>query len=83
MACPGNANQCIRTWYKNDDKTSVANMCGNDEDCKNEKDACDKIKEGKCAVGCCDKDLCNAVSPVSFSVLLMALCSVLGLALLK
>ena len=57
--CPGDANQCIRIWVKNDDQTTVVNRCGNDKDCEILKKVCDEIKE-KCAVGCCDKDLCNA-----------------------
>ena len=83
MPCSEKQNRCIRTWAKKDDETLVVNQCGTEADCKTLKDACDKTKEGKCAVGCCDKDLCNAGPPVSFSLFLTAVCSALGLALLK
>ena len=78
--CPG--DQCIRAWGQVDDKTSIANTCGSDALCKTAKDLCDAAKEGKCAVGCCDTDLCNVGSAASFSVVLMTVCSALGLALL-
>lgn len=51
-------------------------------ECKELKGDWDKIKEGKCAFGCFDKDLCNAGSRVSFSGPL-AICLALSLVLLK
>ncbi|KAL9953393.1 hypothetical protein ACROYT_G040803 [Oculina patagonica] len=80
--CP-DVDRCLRTWYKKDGNIQVTNRCSTDAACKIAKEACDKIDEGKCAVGCCDKDLCNAGSHASFSVFLMAVCSAVGLALLK
>ncbi|KAL9968467.1 hypothetical protein ACROYT_G026845 [Oculina patagonica] len=84
--CP--TDRCMRTWLKKGDATGVANSCSSESVCKSTKEACDK-KEGivfkevdKCAVGCCDTDLCNAGSPVSFNVFLMTVCAALGLALL-
>ena len=76
-------DECTRTWAKKDDVTVVANSCGNEETCKELKKICDDAKGGKCAVGCCDTDLCNAGSPVSFSVFLMTVSAALGLALLN
>ncbi|KAL9968468.1 hypothetical protein ACROYT_G026846 [Oculina patagonica] len=82
--CPSGYNVCMRTWAKNDDgDTAVVQSCGTDATCKTLKDKCDEVTEGKCAVGCCDTDLCNAGSPVSFSMFLMTVCAALGLALLK
>ena len=83
MACPTGKDQCTRFWSKKDDKTVVVQSCGDDKVCKDLKAKCDKITDGKCAVGCCKTNLCNAGSPVSFSVFLMTVCSALGLALLK
>lgn len=76
-------DECMRTWAKKDGDTAVINSCGNDATCKELKDKCDDVKDGDCAVGCCDSDLCNASSPVSFSMFLMTICSALSLALLK
>ena len=72
----------MRTWAKKDDTTSVTNTCTNDAGCKLAEAVCEKLDE-KCAVGCCDTDLCNAGSSVSFSVFLLTVCSALGLALMK
>jgi len=80
MTCPSGMDKCMRTWAKVNDVTAVVNSCSNEATCKSNEDAkCD----GKCAVGCCDTDLCNVGSPVSFSVFLMTVCSALGLVLLK
>ena len=83
MTCPSGMDKCMRTWAKKDDATAVVQSCGNDATCKALKEKCDEVTDGKCAVGCCDTDLCNGGSPVSFSVFLMTVCSALGLALLK
>ncbi len=80
--CPSGFDKCMRTWAKKDSNTAVVQSCSNDAACTTTKDACDN-GDGDCAVGCCDSDLCNAGSPVSFSVFLMTVCSALGLALLK
>ena len=79
--CPG--GECIRVWSKKDDVTSVANYCGDSSTCEKLKKTCDEIKEGKCAVGCCDSDYCNVGSSYSASVILMTVTSALGLALLN
>ena len=79
MDCPG--GECIRVWVKKDDVTAVANSCA--DRCAEAKKICDNVKEGKCAVGCCDSDYCNAGSSYSSSVTLMTVTSALGLALLK
>lgn len=83
MTCPLGMDKCMRTWAKKDGDTVVITSCGNEATCKVLKKKCDDSKDGDCAVSCCDTDLCNAGSSVSFSVLLMTVCSVLGLALLK
>ncbi|KAL9959858.1 hypothetical protein ACROYT_G033221 [Oculina patagonica] len=80
--CKAGEDQCIRKWAKFDDITGIENLCGDEAACTTWKNACDKA-DGKCAVGCCKTDLCNAGSPVPFSVFLMTVCSALGLALLK
>lgn len=81
--CTGGLDRCMRIWGKNDDKTSVANSCTNESGCKLAKEACENPDEGECKAACCEDDECNASSTVSFSVILMAACSVVGLALLK
>lgn len=81
VSCP--TGTCIRVWGKKDDKTLVAESCGDEAGCETAKKECDNIKDGKCAVGCCNSDYCNAGSSVSFSVFLMTVSSALGLALLK
>lgn len=83
MTCQLGMDKCMRTWTKKDGDTVVIASCGNEATCKVLKKKCDDSKDGDCAVSCCDTDLCNAGSSVSFSVLLMTVCSVLGLALLK
>ena len=82
-SCSAGTNQCIRTWAKVDDITTIQNLCGNDAACTTIKELCDKSSKGKCAVGCCDTDLCNAGSPVSFSLFLITVSPALVLALLK
>ena len=72
----------MRVWSKEKDVAAVANTCSNELACTAAKAVCDKV-DYDCAVGCCDTDLCNAGSPVSFSMFLMTVCSALGLALLK
>ena len=84
VTCASGMDRCMRVWGKKDDTTAVISSCSNELLCKAaEKDVDDKCEVDKCAVGCCDTDLCNAGSPVSFSVFLMTVCCTLGLALLK
>ena len=84
VTCESGMDKCIRVWGKKGDTTAVVSSCSNELVCKAAEDAADNKCEGdKCAVGCCDTDLCNAGSPVSFSVFLMTVCCALGLALLK
>ena len=85
MTCPAGMDRCMRISKENetmetDDARAVANSCTNEAGCKLAEEICD---EADCKVGCCDTDLCNAGSPVSFSVFLMTVYSALGLALLK
>lgn len=81
--CADSMDKCMRVWSEKDDKTGVWNSCANEDMCDTNEKSCDESDEGKCAVGCCDSDECNASSRLSFSVILMAACSVFGLALLK
>ncbi|KAL9985430.1 hypothetical protein ACROYT_G007839 [Oculina patagonica] len=84
MTCPDGMDKCMRTWGKDKDgKEMVANSCSNQATCDTAEEACKEPEEGECKVGCCDSDECNASSTVSFSVILMAACSVFGLALMK
>ncbi|KAL9968466.1 hypothetical protein ACROYT_G026844 [Oculina patagonica] len=80
MDCP--TGKCMRVWTKKGDATAIAQTCTNQAGCDAAEAVCDKA-DGDCKVGCCDSDLCNAGSAVSFSMILMAVCSALGLALLK
>ena len=80
--CLPGFDRCMRKWYKTGDAKAVINSCSSESLCKIAEDAkCGDMDD--CAFGCCDTDLCNAGSPVSFSVLLMTVCAALGLALLK
>ncbi|KAL9985355.1 hypothetical protein ACROYT_G007749 [Oculina patagonica] len=84
--CPTGLDQCYRTWLKTDSKTTVTNGCSSQFVCGLTKNACDKRDDDDgvgCRFDCCDKDACNAGSPVSFGIFLLTACSVLGLALLK
>lgn len=83
MTCVAPFDRCMRVWGKTGDKTAVQNSCSTQTLCDTMKKACDDSSEGDCAVGCCETDECNAGSSVTFSAFLMAVCSVLGLALLK
>ena len=82
MTCPAGSDRCLRTWVKKDGAKGVTNSCSSEAGCKAAEEICDKA-DYDCKVGCCDEDLCNAGSPVSFSVFLTTVCSALGLALLK
>lgn len=82
--CPAALKQCLRVWRKIGGATTVVNSCTNGTGCDTAKDTCNKITDGECAVDCCSTDLCiNAGAYASFSVFLMAVFSVLVLALLK
>ena len=82
VTCPSGMDKCMRTWMKKSDVKAVVNSCTNEAGCKAAEAVCDKA-DFDCKVGCCDTDLCNAGSPVSFSMFLMTVCSALGLVLLK
>lgn len=83
MTCPDGMDRCMRTWGKKDDETGVVNSCSSEALCEAAEKACDEADEGECKIGCCKDDLCNGSATVSFSVILMATCSVFGLALMK
>ena len=71
----------MRTWAEADGKTGVSSTCTTKAACELAEEVCDK--SGECEVGCCDTDECNASSALSFSVILLAGCSVFSLGLLK
>ncbi|KAL9962130.1 hypothetical protein ACROYT_G031206 [Oculina patagonica] len=99
VTCPSSEDRCMRTWAQRDNITDVVNTCADKRICDNTKiKACHDYIGGKSAVSCCDTDECNAGSaglptvaikctddastPV-FNVFLMAICSVIGLALVN
>ncbi|KAL9968423.1 hypothetical protein ACROYT_G026799 [Oculina patagonica] len=81
--CQPQLDTCMRIWRKKHFKTSIASSCSNLGRCDAAVRDCEDSDEGECIVGCCRDDLCNAGSPVSFSVFLMTVSAALGLALLK
>ena len=83
VTCGPLLDRCMRTWVKKDDVARVVNSCSQKILCEAAEKLCDDSSEGDCAVGCCETDECNAGSSVSFSVFMITVCSVLGLALLK
>ena len=83
ITCPFGADKCIRTFLKKDNSTAVLNACTNQLGCDLAQAVCDNYADDiTCKVGCCDEDACNVGSHVSFNVILLTVCSALGLALL-
>ena len=81
--CTSGADKCMRTWLHKDGNTAVGQTCTNQLGCDLAQTVCDNVdSDVDCKVGCCSDDLCNAGSPLSFSIFLMTVCSALGLALL-
>ena len=81
-------DKCVRSWSKSkDDDALVSSGCTYQTLCDAEKSACDKLKDTlkdyHCAIGCCSEDGCNASSRLAANIILLAISSVLGLALLK
>ena len=84
ITCPVGADKCARSFLKKDGSTLVTNECTNQLGCDLAQAVCDNIDDNiTCTVGCCDEDECNEDSHVSFNVILLIVCSALGLALLK
>ena len=84
MTCPLGADRCIRSFLKKDSVTVVTNDCTSQFGCDLSQSFCDEFEENDvtCKVGCCDEDECNVGSRVSLNVILLTVCSALGLALL-
>ena len=83
--CPIEEDHCYRFFLKKDSVTHVTNNCTSQFACTVKQALCDKYADDHditCEVGCCDKDACNVSSHVSFNVILLTVCSALGLALL-
>ena len=71
----------MKTATEVDGTIGVISQCSTKTTCETAKELCEKSDE--CEVGCCDSDECNASSSLFVSVILMAACSVFGLALLE
>lgn len=81
-------DKCIRSWSKHKDADAVVTSgCTYQSVCDAQKSACDKLedtlKDYHCAVGCCSEDGCNAGSHFTANIILLAVFSFLGLALLE
>lgn len=80
--CTGDFDTCQRSHGTALDIHTVSMSCATASLCEDTKKKCDDSGDN-CGVGCCTTDKCNAGSSVSFHVFLMAVSSLLGLALLK
>ena len=80
--CPLGADKCFRTFLEKDGTTLVNHDCTNQLGCDLAQTVCDNAEGVTCKVGCCDEDACNVGSHVSFNVILLSVCSALGLTLL-
>ena len=80
-------DRCFRLWYKRENYDAmVAIGCAKQSFCDAEKSLCDIRRDGadfQCELSCCSEDGCNASSYFTANVILLAVSSVLGLALLK
>ena len=80
-------DRCFRSWYKRKNYDAmVAIGCAKQSFCDTLKSACDIAKDDpdyQCEVSCCSEDGCNASSYFTANIILLAVSSVLGLALLK
>ena len=78
-------DRCMRIWEKVKNATTVLTSCSNRQHCDSMKETCDELDDADdfdCAVGCCSTDACNTGLPVSVSVFMLTMSSVLGLALM-
>ena len=83
ITCPVGSDKCSGGFVKKDGSTQVTNGCTNQLGCDLAQAFCDNVGDDiTCKVGCRDKDACNEGSHVSFNVILLIVCSALGLALL-
>ena len=81
--CGAGNDKCARSFVQKDSATLVRNFCSNKLECYREIINCGYyLNDVTCKVSCCDEDECNVGSHVSFNVILLTACSVLGLALL-
>ena len=80
--CAEGFDKCARGFIKKNSATLVTNTCSNKLECYKEMINCGLYNGVTCKVSCCDEDECNVGSHVSFNVILLTACSVLGLALL-
>ena len=80
-------DRCLRSWAEKDGVHTVANTCNNKGGCDLTTNLCNTMKDTidgyECGVACCTEDECNAGSPVTFSLFLLIVSSVLSLALMK
>ncbi|KAL9985361.1 hypothetical protein ACROYT_G007755 [Oculina patagonica] len=82
ITCPSGLDTCQRVHGTALDIHAVTMTCTTKSACEEAKEKCEDSGDD-CGVACCTTDKCNAGSSVSFSVFLMAVSSLLGLALLK
>lgn len=79
---------CIKMWVKEKGNDArVESGCGLQSKCDSAKVICDEAKkhetDDQCEVACCSDDRCNAGSSFTFNIILLAVCTFLGLELLK
>ena len=80
--CSARNDKCMRSFLQKDGATYVSNECANQMDCNLGIISCGRYDDVTCKVSCCDEDECNVGSHVSFNVILLTVCSALGLALM-
>ena len=78
---------CFRMWEKKGNDARVVSGCESQSKCDSEKLICDEAKkiqkDNQCEVACCSDDRCNAGSFFTLNIILLAVCTFLGLELLK
>ena len=80
--CSLGSDKCFRTSREEDGRTLVINGCTNQLGCDLAQLMCDNYTESITCKVCCDEDARNVDSPVSSNVILLTVCTALGLALL-
>ena len=83
--CPRQYDRCMLYSTIKDSAEVAFRACADKWLCDTTKQTCNaSYPVGQCAVNCCDTDECNLGSTVTVrvSVLLVVICSVMGLALL-
>ena len=79
-------DRCFRSWYKRENYDAMVVIgCAKQSFCDTLKSACEAKDDPdyQCEVSCCSEDGCNASSYFTANIILLAVSSVLGLALQK